>query len=203
MPKFGRILMSPEEARKDARLRFGNPTVTKERVAAMDISLVLDRIWRDLHYASRQLIKLPGFTVTAVLTVALGIGATSAIFTLFDQVLLRTLPVERPKELVRFVWTGSFNGSNSGFGGDVGNYFSYPMYKDLRDRNEVFGGMLAAVRTDLGISWRDQAEDEDAELVSGNYFQLLGLNPAAGRLLTASDETEKNANAVIVLSYNF
>ncbi len=195
--------MSPEEARRDAMLRFGNPTITRERVTAMDMSLMLDGIYRDIRYALRQLWKAPGFALTAVLTLALGIGATSAIFTLFDQVLLRMLPVERPQELVRFEWRGSFSGSASSFGGDIGNYFSYPMYKDLRERNEVFAGVLAAMHASVGISWHDQAENEEAELVSGNYFQVLGLKPAAGRLFAASDETEKNANAVVVLSYDY
>ncbi|HEX3436843.1 MAG TPA: ABC transporter permease [Pseudacidobacterium sp.] len=195
--------MSPEAARRDALLHFGNPTVAKERIAAMDISLTLDSIWRDLRYGLRQLLKMPGFTVTIVLTLALGIGATSAIFTLFDQVLLRMLPVERPKELVRFEWTGSFSGSSNGFGGGSAPYFSYPMYKDLRDRNQVFRGVLAAVRTSFGISWHDQAKDDAAELVSGNYFELLGLKPAAGRLFTAFDETQKDANTVVVLSYDY
>ena len=79
-----------------------------------------------------------------MITLALGIGANAAVFTLFDQVLLRMLPVEKPKELVRFDWHGSFSGSSSSFGGDFENYFSYPMYKDLRDQNQVFSGMLAA-----------------------------------------------------------
>src|SRR3954449_9535551 len=158
---------------------------------------------QDVHYALRQLRKSPGFTVTVVLTLALGIGANSAIFTLFDQALLRMLPVEKPKELVRFHWSGTFRGSMSSFGGDSGNYFSYPMYKDLRDKNQVFQGILAADRTSLGISWHNQAESKDAEVVSGNYFQLLGLKPAAGRLFTQQDETAKNANAVVVLSYDY
>jgi len=89
------------------------------------------------------------------------------------------------------------------FGGDVGNYYSYPMYKDLRDRNQVFSGMLAAVKTNVGVSWHNQAQAEDAELVSGNYFDVLGVRPFAGRLLSSGDETEKNANAVAVLSYDY
>jgi len=92
--------------------------------------------------------------VTAVVTLALGIGATTAIFTMFDQVLLRVLPVERPQELVRLNWHGSFSGSANTFGGDIGDYYSYPMYKDLRDRNQVFSGMLATMRTEAGVSWR-------------------------------------------------
>jgi predicted permease len=118
-------------------------------------------------------------------------------------VLLRMLPVERPKELVRFHWSGAFSGSMSSFGGDSQNYFSYPMYKDLRDKNQVFTGIAAADKTQVGISWRNQAESKDAEVVTGNYFQLLGLKPVAGRLLTPQDDTAKNANPVVVLSYSY
>src|SRR6201984_3394997 len=91
---------------------------------------------QDIRYALRQLRKSPGFTITVVLTRALGIGANTSIFTIFDQVLLRMLPVEKPKELVRFEWSGGFSGSMSSFGGNSDNYFSYPMYKDLRDRTQ-------------------------------------------------------------------
>lgn len=158
---------------------------------------------QDFRFALRQLRKSPGFTLTVVITLALGIGANTAIFTLFDQVLLRMLPVEKPKELVRFHWTGGFSGSASSFGGDTANYFSYPMYKDLRDKNQVFTGVLAADRANVGVSWHNQAEDKDAEVVTGNYFQLLGLEPAAGRLFTSQDETVKDANAIVVLSHDY
>jgi putative ABC transport system permease protein len=158
---------------------------------------------QNLRFALRQLRKSPGFALTVVVTLALGIGANAAIFSLFDQVLLRMLPVERPKELVRFEWTGGFSGSGSSFGGDLTNYFSYPMYRDLRDQNQVFAGILAADRTRVGLSWHNQAEDEPAELVSGNYFDLLGLKPTLGRLMNAQDETVKNSNPVLVLSYDY
>ncbi len=160
-------------------------------------------MFADVKYAWRQLRKSPGFAITAVVTLALGIGATTAIFTMFDQVLLRMLPVERPNELVRLVWHGSFSGSMSAFGGEIGNYYSYPMYKDLRDRNQVFSGMLAAMRTSAGVSWHNQAEDQLTEIVSGNYFQVLGLRPALGRLFSSSDETAKNANPVVVLTWDY
>ena len=163
----------------------------------------MNSLMQDLRYALRQLRKSPGFTLTVVVTLALGIGANAAVFTLFDQVLLRMLPVERPKELVRFEWTGAFRGSMSSFGGDTSNYFSYPMYKDLRDQNQVFTGILAADKAQVGISWHNQAENEDGEVVSGNYFQLLGLKPAAGRLFTPQDDTAKDSNPVTVLSYNY
>jgi putative ABC transport system permease protein len=161
---------------------------------------------QDLRYAFRQLLKSPGFTVTVVLTLALGIGANAAIFTLFDQVLLRMLPVQNPKELVRLDWSGAFSGSMSSFGGDTGDrhsYFSYPMYRDLRDQNKVFQGILVADKMQAGVSWHNEAESRDGEVVSGNYFELLGMQPAAGRLFTPQDETAKNANAVVVLSYDY
>jgi predicted permease len=163
----------------------------------------MNTLLQDIRYALRQLRKSPAFTLTVIVTLALGIGANAAVFTLFDQVLLRMLPVERPKELVRFEWKGGFSGSMSSFGGDTDNYFSYPMYKDLRDQNQVFQGMLAADKAQVGVSWRNQAESKDAEIVSGNYFQLLGLKPAVGRLLTPQDDTAKNANPVAVLSYSY
>jgi predicted permease len=163
----------------------------------------MNAMLQHLRHAVRQMRKSPGFTLTVLVTLALGIGANTAVFTLFDQALLRMLPVVRPQELVRFQWSGAFSGSMSSFGGDSDNYFSYPMYKDLRDRNQVFSGMLATDRTSVGVSWRNQAESEDAEIVSGNYFQLLGLRPALGRLFTQQDDTAKDANFVTVLSYNY
>jgi predicted permease len=163
----------------------------------------MSSLLQNLRYAFRQLRKSPGFTFAVVITLALGIGANAAVFTLFDQVLLRMLPVQDPQQLVRFHWTGGFSGSMSSFGGDDGNYFSYPMYKDLRDKSQVFSGLLAADKAQVAISWHNQAENEDAEIVSGNYFQVLGLKPAVGRLFTQNDDTAKDSNFVAVLSYAF
>jgi predicted permease len=163
----------------------------------------MNKLIQDVRYGLRQLRKSPAFTLTVIATLALGIGANTAVFTLFDQVLLRMLPVERPKELVRFNWTGSFSGSASSFGGSTADFFSYPMYKDLRDQNQVFTGVLAADKATVGVSWHSQSESEDAEVVSGNYFQLLGLKPALGRLLTQQDDTARNGNPVVVVSYNY
>jgi putative ABC transport system permease protein len=160
-------------------------------------------VLQDLRYAARQLRKMPGFAITVILTLALGIGASTAVFTLFDQALLRMLPVSHPKELVRFHWTGSFSGSSSMFGGDQHDFFSYPMYKDLRQHSQAFAGLLAADKANVGLSWHQQAESKDAEIVSGNYFDLLGLKPTVGRLLNENDETAKNANPVVVLSYDY
>src|SRR5580693_737105 len=91
----------------------------------------MNSLLKDLRFAVRQLRRSPAFTLTVIVTLALGIGANAAVFTLFDQALLRMLPVDRPRELVRFVWTGGFEGSMNSFGGDTEvehNYFSYPMY---------------------------------------------------------------------------
>ncbi len=158
---------------------------------------------QNVRHALRQLRKSPGFTLTVVITLALGIGANAAVFTLFDQVLLRMLPVEKPQQLVRLEFKGSFSGAMISFGGDINNYFSYPMYKDLRDQNKVFSGMLAATRANVGLTWQNHAEDKDIEVVSGNYFDVLGLRPALGRLLTPQDDTAANANPVMVLGYNY
>ena len=163
----------------------------------------MQSLLQNLQYAVRQLRKSPGFTFTVILTLALGIGANAAVFTLFDKVLLRMLPVQQPKQLVRFKWDGGFSGSISAFGGEMKDYYSYPMYKDLREKNQVFSEILAADRANVGVSWNNQAEDKDVELVSGNYFQLLGLQPALGRLMTPQDDTAKNANPQLVLSYAY
>src|SRR3974390_1718927 len=104
---------------------------------------------QDLKYALRQLRKSPVFALVAILTLALGIGANTAIFTLLDQALLRELPVSHPEQLVRLRYTGSNSGRISSFGGDGENYFSYPMYQDLRDKNEVFSGVLAHVEVNV------------------------------------------------------
>ncbi len=148
----------------------------------------MNTLLQDTRYALRQLRKSPAFTITVIVTLALGLGANAAVFTLFDQVLLRMLPVERPKELVRFVWTGTFSGSASSFGGDSTNYFSYPMYKDLRDRNKVFQGVLAADRISVGVSWHNQAEKQAGgdcyrQLLSGAGTEACCRTPvhAAGR----------------------
>jgi putative ABC transport system permease protein len=159
-------------------------------------------ILSDLRYAIRQLLKSPGFAIVAVLTLALGIGANTAIFTLLDQALLRALPVNHPEQLVRLRYFGSNTGRISAFGGDGHDYFSYPMYRDLRDKNQVFSGMLANVEMQVGVQWNNQSDLASGELVSGNYFDVLGVRPAMGRLLLPSDDVQ-NSNPVAVLSFNY
>ena len=158
---------------------------------------------QDFRYALRQLRKSPGFAIVAVLTLALGIGANTAIFTLLDQALLRELPVSHPEQLVRLQYIGSNTGRISSYGGDSHSYFSYPMYKDLRDKNEVFDGMLANIEMGVGVQWNNQSELASGEIVSGNYFDVLGVKPALGRLFVPADDAAQNGNPVVVLSFNY
>jgi len=156
----------------------------------------------DLRYALRQLRKAPVFTAVAVLTLALGIGANTGIFTLLDQALLRTLPISHPEQLVRLRYTGEHWGNVNYYGGDQYDYFSYPSYRELRDQNSVFSGMIANSEAQVGVQWNNRPELADGELVSGNYFDVLGVQPAAGRLLVPADDVRKG-NAVTVLSFSY
>jgi predicted permease len=162
----------------------------------------MENLLQDIRFGLRTLGKNPGFTIVAILTLALGIGANAAIFSLTDQVLLRLLPVERPRELVVLTSPGVNHGrvwSDS----DGGPSFSYPMYKDLRDRNEVFAGLLAGFHVQVGVTGQGQSQLADGILVSGNYFQVLGVRPFIGRVFSAQDETAPGANPVTVLSYGY
>jgi len=161
----------------------------------------MDTVFQDIRYAWRQLIKSPGFAAVAIITLALGIGANTAIFGLLDQALLRSLPVKEPAQLVILKFYGTFSGHTRSRTDDK-FYFSYPMYRDLRDRNSAFNGLIATVNAQAGVQWQKQPELVRAEVVSGNYFDVLGVQPALGRLLVQSDDTVPNANPVTVLSFD-
>jgi predicted permease len=162
----------------------------------------MDTLLQDLRYGLRTLIKNPGFTAVAVLTLALGLGANTAIFSLTDQILLKTLPVQKPDELVILRSDGPKTGRASS-DGDSANSFSYPMYQDLRDKNDVFSGLLARFPVSLSVAAEGQTERADGELVSGNYFDVLGVTPALGRLFTQEDDLIPGANPVIALSHGY
>lgn len=164
---------------------------------------MLGSFLQDIRYALRQLRKSPGFAFTAIITLALSIGANTAIYSLFDQVMLRNLPVRDPKQLVVLEYAGTDSGSTNDHGGPAGSYFSYPMYEDLRDRNAVFSGVIASTIAQAGVQWHNQPELANTELVSGNYFDVLGVQPAAGRLFVQSDDLVQNANPVVVLNYAY
>src|SRR5580704_997749 len=176
------------------------------RTELLGVFCAMSSIFGNLRYALRQLRKSPGFTVTALLTLALGIGASTAIFTLFDQALLRSLPVKNPQELVLLRFSGDNVGHVHEQGGDhegAHPYFSYPMYRDLRDKTSVFDGLIATAAASAGVSWHNSAEAVPTEIVTGNYFDVLGVRPAVGRLFASSDETAPGANPVVVLSFDY
>jgi predicted permease len=153
---------------------------------------------RDLRIALRSLAKAPVLTGVAVLSLALGIGANTAIFTLFDQVLLRLLPVSDPRSLVMVATRGSHTGSNRG-----PNALSYPMFKDYRERNQVFDGVLCRHGATVNAGFGGETERAEAELASGNYFDVLGVGPALGRVLQPEDERAPGAEPVVVLGYDY
>jgi len=159
-------------------------------------------IWQDIRFGARMLAKHPGFTAIAVLTLALGIGANTAIFSLVKQVLLARLPVQNPNELVILRSPGPVRGYLWSDGDDAQS-FSYPMYKGLRDANTVFSGMLARFAIPASIASRGQTERGGGELVSGNYFEVLGVQPALGRLFTLDDDKVPGAQPVVVLSHAY
>ena len=158
---------------------------------------------QDVRYAFRMMAKNPGFTTIAILTLALGIGANTAIFSLTDQILLRRLPVQKPEQLVVLRSPGANQGHAWSDSTDDSGMFSYPVYKDLRERNQTFSGLLARFPAQVSVSGLGSTQLALAELVSGNYFDTLGVQPALGRVLNANDETAPGGNPVAVLSYGY
>src|ERR1700687_2902764 len=157
---------------------------------------------QDLRYAARTFRRSPGFTFVCILTLALGIGANTAIFALVDRVLLRLLPVRNPKELVLLRSPGPAQGHTWSDGDDAAS-FSYPMYRDLAQRNAVFSGLLAEFPFDASVAARGETERAAGELVSGNYFQVLGVPPALGRTLTAEDDRASGSPPQTALSHSY
>lgn len=158
-------------------------------------------VWQDLRYAWRVLSKSPGFTAIAVLTLALGIGANTGIFSVLRQVLLQRLPVSKPEELVLLYSPGPRNGHvSSDEGGSNGSEsFSYPMYLQLRDQNTVFEGLAALAGRGVTADYHGTPERADADLVSGNYFTTLRVGAAVGRVLLPEDTRALGGNPVVVL----
>ncbi len=150
-------------------------------------------LWQDLRYGARMLLKQPGFTLIAVVTLALGIGANSTIFSLVNALLLRPLPVERPDQLAA-VFTSDYSS------GDYGAS-SYPDYVDFRDRNEVFSGLVAYQPRPFSLSVDGVNERAFGEVVSGNYFSVLGVKPALGRGFLLEEDRTPGARPVVVISH--
>jgi predicted permease len=192
--------MAPREARAAAIRKFGNRTTIRETVYDMNTISWLDVLAQDVRYGFRQLRLRPGFAFAAVLSLSLGIGANTAIFTLVDQLLLRLLPVEDPQALVRLRLDGARPGGNWG---DGQHTFPYPTYLALRDRATVFSGVTGQRVESANLLDRDGSASITVALVAGNYFQVLGVHPHIGRLIGPDDDRTMNGHPVAVLQYDF
>ena len=159
----------------------------------------LDDSRRDLRHAIRTLVRTPAFTVTAILSIALGIGANTAIFSLVDQVLLRALPVRDPARLVLIDWRG--NQLAAGFGS--GNLMSYPMCRDIQSQTAFFDGVFCRHPTTVNLSVSGEPRPAPAEIISGTYFPVLGVRPHLGRLIAESDDVQPDAHPVVVLAFDY
>jgi putative ABC transport system permease protein len=198
--------MSEAEARRAALVRFGNPVSIRERTAGADAALTLKDIWRDLRHAVRQLRRSPAFTATALITLALGIGGPTAIFTLVQQVMLRSLPVTRPEQLWRIGDSDSCCYSARYTQGDW-NFFSWEAYKFFRANTPAFQDLAAFQvgegNAELGVRRAGSpapAETGNGEYVSGNFFRTFGVLAWRGRLFTDADDQE-GSPPVAVMSF--
>jgi predicted permease len=164
----------------------------------------IDGFTRDLRYTLRTFRRAPGFTAIAILTLALGIGANAAVFSLFNQLLLAPLPVPEPHHLVNLVSPGPRSGPTScGSIGECEAVFSYPMFRDLERIQTVFTGVAAHRDFGVNLSYRGRTMTSRGLFVSGSYFQVLGLRPALGRLIGSADDRTAGESEVVVLSHAY
>jgi predicted permease len=184
--------MSPREAEQEARRAFGNRTLIEERSREVWQWPTVESIWADVRFALRQLRRSPGFTIAAVLTLALAIGANAVVFSILNAFLLRPLNVSRPESLYQLQ-----------HGDEASAYQSYPDYIDLRDRNHSFDGLVAYTIDEVGLDAGGDATEVWVEEASGNYFDALGLQPYLGHFFHAADEHGANSAPYIVLSYEY
>ena len=182
--------LSPPHARLAALRDFGGVTHTRERHRDVRSFVWLENAWRDLRYGSRLLLRNPGFTAVVVCSLALGIGANTALFSVMDAMMLRMLPVPRADEIVRFRTP-----------------LSYPAFRAIRDRTKTLAGMSAFSIFPASVRLDQDAEQAVAQMVSGNFYAMLGVNAAAGRLLSPDDDRIPGVGGrdgpVAVISYQY
>ncbi len=186
--------MTPEAARAAALERFGPLEPMKNVYRDRRVFPSVEAILRDVRYSARFFRRSPGFTLMALLTLGIGIGATTAVFSLVNRALFQPLPVDRQHEIVSLD-----NGTSRG----MLNLFSYPNYEDLRDRAGVFAGLVAYRFTPIAASANGVNERLWAYLVSGNYFGVLGVRPAIGRAISEEDDAQRGASPVAVISFRY
>jgi predicted permease len=192
--------MTSEAARADARKRLGNPAALREETSEADVVAWIDALKRDLRLSLRTLRKAPLFTAMAVLSLMLGIGANTTVFTVMKHVVLDSLPVPHAEQLMILHDKGVHRGWTLADG--MRSTFSYPQYNDLNAAtNSLFEGILARFSTTVTLAGTDSSEHVRCELVSGNYFNVLGVKPWRGRLLSSADNKTPGSHPVAVLGY--
>jgi predicted permease len=187
------------EARRRVALELGGATQLREEVRDIWLNRWLRDFVHDLRFSARSILRSPSFTATVLLSLALGIGATTALYSLIDQIVLRTLPVDHPERLVLFNWNGEQLAET--FGSD--NLMSYPICRDLQQQKQFFDGVFCRAATTINFSTGGEPRLTAAELVSGTYFSVLGVRPALGTLLMIDDDQVPGSSPVVVLSYDF
>src|SRR5262245_15911054 len=212
--------MSPENARRTARRRFGNLSHIKDRGHDIRGAGILEDLKRDIHYAGRMLLRSPLFSAVIVLSLAGGIGANTALFSVFDAVFLRDLPVRNPEARVAFGWGSgpspkAFIPARVGFitsrgtgqsGAEIrtvyGAQFSSLVVEKLRQVNDTLTDLAAFAPVNTDASIDNQPREVTAQVVSGNYFRTVGVTAIAGRTITPDDD-RASAQPVVVISYDF
>lgn len=193
--------MSRDEAERDARKRFGSPVATRERVTEADAALGLSSLWQDLRGAMRVFLRSPGFSLVVIITLALGIGANTAIFEILNAVRLRSLPIARPGELVELrIADGNPTGigvKNTGF-----TDFTIPMWEEVKAHHEPFSGIFGWGTGTASVGLPGQTYQVNGLAVTGEFFNVLGVTPVQGRLIEPQDEGTCQVTGVVV-SYQF
>ena len=205
--------MNRDEALREARAEMGSVDAVKQKVWAVGWESAIENLWRDLSFSARLLRKSPGFTAVAVLTLALGIGANTAIFTVAQHMLLDRLSVPHPEQLRMFYLSSPHNGvvdelwgwwDDLPGGGQVTTSFTYPVYEQLRRQSKSLADVMAFKNYGrMTVTIQGQAEAADAEMVSGNYYSVLGLRPQLGRGIQESDDREPGSGPVVTISDRF
>ena len=194
--------LTTAEARRRARLEFGSVEKFKDEVRDVRVGAWVEELGQDLRYSLRILRTYPGFTAVAVLTLGLGIGVNTAMFSVLDRILLGTLPVPNPHELAFLYHPGPLQGRTSSDEGG-GAVFSYPMFRAFQADQTTFTGLAGAREQSASLAYGNQATVGRVHLVSGNYFSVLGVRPALGRVLTDGDDRVPGGHPVAVLSHGY
>jgi predicted permease len=192
--------LSRAEASRKANLELGGIAQIREEVQDVWLTRWLRDFAYDFRFSLRSFCRTPVFTITAVLSLLLGIGATTAIYSLVDQVVLHALPVRQPERLVLFNWQGDPASTNA-FGS--WNLLSYPICRDLDGQKQFFDGVFCRALTTVDLSMGGENRPTRAEIVSGNYFRVLGVSAALGQMLATDDDRKPGSNPAAVISYDF